>query len=107
MFGRFIGWLLSVTAAFFIGTSMAGDPSEKTDSELQQKVQAHMDVIVDESAGIVDDVMEEARKDERVQKAEEFVNDVREIAQNTADDIEEHFGAEEAVTEGVEEAITE
>ena len=29
-----------------------------------------MDVIVDESAGIVDDVMEEARKDERVQNSE-------------------------------------
>ena len=39
------------------------------------------------------------------------MEDVKEIAQNTADDIDAHFGkqdeAEEAVTEGLTEAVTE
>ena len=106
---NYLGWLLSMVLAFFAGASV-GNRTEPADSELQQKVQGHMDVIVDEAAGIVDDVAEEARKNEHVQNAEQFVQDVREIAQNTADDIEAHFGSreeEEAVTEGVTEAATE
>ena len=91
--GQIIGWLLSLSLAFFIGISVGNHNSDApSDSELQQKVQDHMDVIIDEAAGIVDDVAEEARKDERVREAEEFVDDVKDIAQNTADDIDAHFG---------------
>ena len=109
MFGAFLGWLWSMGLAFFAGVNMGSN--HETDSELQQKVQGHMDVIVDESAAIIDDVTEEVRKDERVQEAEQFVNDVKEIAQNTADDIDAHFGNHEeteAVSEAVEtEAVSE
>ena len=75
------------------------------DNELQQKVQDHMDVIVDESAAIVDDVMDEVRKDKHVQEAEEFHEDVKEIVNNTMDDIHEHFDEEE--TENLLEEETE
>ena len=113
MFGRIIGWLASVIFAFSLGAGIKSE-APKTDSELQQKVQSHMDAIVDESAAMVDDVMEEIRKDERVQRAEEFAGDVQEIVDNTMKDIEDHFGEEEtelepteAVTEAAEEAVTE
>ncbi|MBQ6322050.1 MAG: hypothetical protein IJI24_04180 [Lachnospiraceae bacterium] len=103
--GSMIGWLLSVTLAFFIGVNVNRD--KPADSELQQKVQDHMDVIVDESAAIIDDVTDEIRSSDYVQDAEKFADDIKEIAQNTADDIEAHFGTkEEAVTEA-EEAISE
>ena len=109
MFGRWLGWVASLLLAFFVGAGVGAPEKGETDSELQQKVQEHMDVIVDEAAAIVDDVAEEARKDERYQKAEEFVDDVREIADNTRADIEAHFGSEEE-TESLseaEEAVTE
>jgi len=101
MFGSFAGWLLSVILAFFAGASLDNN-DRAVDSELQQKVQGHMDVIVDETAGIIDDVTEEVRKNEDVQNAEQFVEDVKEIARNTADDIEAHFGNSEDT-----EALTE
>ena len=105
MFGHFFGWLLSVTLAFFIGANVGSD--RPADSELQQKVQDHMDVIIDESAAIVDDVNEEMRNSDVVQDAQKFADDVKEIAQNTADDIDAHFGKSEE-TEGLsEEAVTE
>jgi len=106
--GHFLGWLLSVCLAFFAGESV-GSRKAEPDSQLQQKVQEHMDVIVDETAGIIDDVSEEVRNNEHVQNAEQFVDDVREIAQNTADDIDAHFGTgeEAADTEAVTEAVTE
>ena len=100
---RILEKVLLFLFAFSLGAGMAGD-TKQVDPELQQKVQGHLDVIVDESAALVDDVLDEARKDERVQEAEEFVNDVREIAQNTADDIEAHFGEEESTEEEPEEA---
>ena len=100
MFSRFVGWLFSVVFAFSLGAGLTREPA--SDSELQQKVQDHMDVIVDESAAIVDDVMDEIRQDEHYQEAEQFASDVQEIIDNTRNDIQEHFCEEEteSVTEG-------
>ena len=80
--------------AFSLGTGYHSEQPEA--SELQQKVQGHVDTIVDETAAIVDDIMDEARKDERVQNAEAFVDDVKEIVDNTVQDIHDHFDPEEA-----------
>ena len=99
MISGFFGWLLSLVLAFSAGVSVGNRTEAPSNSELQQKVQDHMDVIVDESAAIVDDVTDEIRKNEHVQKAEEFADDVKEIAQNTKNDIEDHFGSKEAETE--------
>ncbi len=105
----FFLWILTVFFSFGAGASMGRD--YEPDTELEQKVQAHMDVIVDEAAGIVDDVSEaaeekretvesEIKDSEGYKKAEEFVNDVQEIADNTKADIEAHFGSDETETEG-------
>ena len=102
---RILRGLFTFFFAFSVGAGLASEKPENT--ELREKVQEHVDVIVDESAAIVDDLMDEARKDERVQKAEEFIDDVTEIAQNTADDIEAHFGTEECTEEEPEEALEE
>ena len=107
MFSRWLGWVASMILAFFVGAGISGTEKTASDSELQQKVQEHMDVIVDEAAAIVDDVAEEARKNEHVQKAEDFLTDVKEIADNTKEDIRAHFGTEEE-SEGEElEEVTE
>ena len=103
MFGGIFGRFLALIFAFSMGVSFASE-QPATDSELKQKVQQHMDVIADESAAIVDDVIDEARKDERVQNAEEFANDVNEIVGNTKQDIKDHFGPEEE-TEDLSEAV--
>ena len=66
-----------------------------------------MDVIVDETAAMVDDVVEEVRKDQRVQNAEAFVEDVKEIVDNTRDDIEAHFGTAESAEENAAEETEE
>ena len=107
MFGSLAGWLLSVVLAFFAGASLGNSSEKAADSELQQKVQDHMDVIVDETAGIIDDVTEEVRNNEHVKEAEQFADDVKEIARNTADDIDAHFGKKEEAEEAVTEALTE
>ena len=100
---KFLAWICSVVFAFNLGAGVGSDKEPET--ELQKKVQEHMDVIVDESAAMVDDVMEELRKDERVQNAEKFVNDVQEIVDNTKADIDAHFGSDEkAAEETAEEA---
>ena len=100
MFLRILRGIFTFLFAFSLGAGMS---TERTDNpELREKVQEHVDVIVDESAALVDDLIDEARKDERVQRAEEFLDDVEEIAQNTADDIEAHFGCDET-EEGPEE----
>lgn len=104
----FWAWLLSILLSFGAGTAVGRN--YEPDTELEQKVQGHMDVIVDEAAGIVDDVSAAAREhretlesevkdSETYKKAEEFVNDVQEIADNTAADIDAHFGTEETETE--------
>lgn len=103
-----LAWILSMFLSFGAGVNAGRDYEE--DTELEQKVQAHMDVIVDEAAGIVDDVSDAARsrretiesefkESDEYQKAEEFVNDVKEIADNTKADIDEHFGSDETETE--------
>ena len=104
--------LIALILTFIMGVSFGAGAASKSpsDSELKQKVQDHMDIIVDESAGIVDDVVEEIRKDERVQKAESFAEDVNEIVDNTVNDIHDHFGndeAESAAAEIAEEAAAE
>ena len=91
MFGKFVLWLCSVVFAFSLGTQSANPKA--TDSELEKKVRDHIDVIVDEAAGIADDISAEISKDERVQQATEFVDDVKDIIRNTQEDIEEHFGS--------------
>lgn len=106
MFASFFKGLLTFIFAFSLGAGFAQDKPESADSGLQQKVQEHMDVIVDESAAIVDDVIDEVRGTEDYQKAEEFVDDVNEIIDNTANDIKEHFGLEEE-SEALTETLTE
>ena len=103
-----LAWLLTVFLSFGAGVNAGRDSQQ--DTELEQKVQAHMDVIVDEAAGIVDDVTASAKEhreaaesefkeSDEYKKAEEFVSDIREIADNTKADIDEHFGLKETETE--------
>ena len=68
---NFLAWLLSLIMAFSFGTQV-GTREEETDDELRNRVQEHLDVIVDESAAILDDVTDAIREDERVKDAEEF-----------------------------------
>ena len=84
---KLISWVLSLIFAFSLGAGVRSDNNTETNSELQQKVQDHMDVIVDEAAAIVDDVTAEIRQNEHVQEAEAFAEDVKEIVNNTMDDI--------------------
>ena len=106
---NFLSWLLSIILAFTLG-AQSGTKTTETDDELRNKVQEHLDVIVDESAAIVDEVTESIRKDEKVQEAEQFVKDVQEVAQETLDDlnqvaedtkerIEEKFGPDDEAPE--------
>ena len=99
---KVFAWLFSVIFAFNLGAGVKSD--KPADSELEQKIRDHMDVIVDETAAMVDDVTDELRKNEKVQKAEEFVGDVKEIIDNTKNDIDAHFGTTET-TERTEEAV--
>ena len=112
--GGFFSWLLSVLLAFGAGTAAGRHYEPNTD--LEQQVSDHVDVIVDEMAGIVDDVnaakeqrqsewAEEMETDEDYRRAKEFVEDVREIADNTAADIEAHFGSGEEETEAAESVL--
>ena len=102
---RLISWILSLFLAFSMGTGY--DKNHESDSELANKIQDHLDIIVDESAAIVDDVIDEIRGSEKVQKAEEFIDDVKDIAGNTIDDIHDHFDEEEDEDETVEETAAE
>ena len=112
--GGFFSWLLSVLLAFGAGTAAGRHYEPNTD--LEQQVSDHVDVIVDEMAGIVDDVNAakeqrqseweaEMETDEDYRRAKEFVEDVREIADNTAADIEAHFGSGEEETEAAESVL--
>ena len=111
---NFLSWLLSILLAFTLG-AQSGTKTTETDDELRNRVQEHLDVIVDESAAIVDEVTESIRKDEKVQEAEQFIQDVQDVAQETIDDlnqvaedakkrVEEKFGPDEAAEE-TEEAL--
>ena len=86
---KLIAWLLSMILAFSLGAGMNDHTGTETDDELKNKVQQHIDVIVDESAAIVDDITEEIRKDDRVREAEQFVKDAEEIIQETADEVQQ------------------
>lgn len=121
MIMKLVSWLLSLIFAFSLGAGVKTADTEEANSELQQKVQDHMDIIVDEAAAIVDDVTEQIRQNEHVQEAEAFADDVKEIISNTKEDIKNHFGssveadpssdaeatADDAVTEDVAEAAEE
>ena len=87
---RFLAWLFSMIFAFNLGAGVNSD--KPADSELEQKIRDHMDVIVDESAAMMDDIADEFRNNEHVKEAEAFAEDVREIVDNTKQDIEDHFG---------------
>ncbi len=97
---KVFAWLFSVIFAFNLGAGVNSD--QPADSELEQKIRDHMDVIVDETAAMVDDVTDELRKNEKVKEAEDFVNDVQEIIDNTKEDIDAHFGTQETTEEAVE-----
>ncbi|MBQ9306840.1 MAG: hypothetical protein IJ229_02845 [Clostridia bacterium] len=107
MFSNFLTWLLSVILAFNLGAGVASREATTEDNELKQKVQDHLDVIVDEAAGLVDDVLDDVRQNEKVQEAEAFVEDVKDIMRNTLDDIDAHFGTEDEEAETAEEAAEE
>ena len=83
---KFLAWLLSIFFAFNLGAQTADSPKE-TDDELRNKVQEHLDVIMDESAALVDDVADSIRNDERVQDAEQFIQNVQDVAEETLDDL--------------------
>ena len=102
---KFLIWLVSVFFAFNLGAGSQKVPTA-TDEELRGRVQEHIDVIVDESAAIVDEVTESLRENEQVQEMEKFLQDVREVTEETMDDltqvaqdaktrVEEKFGAGE------------
>ena len=105
-----LAWLLAMALGFSAGVS-AGRDYEK-DTELEKKVQAHMDVIVDDVTASAkqrrETVESELRENESYRKAEEFVTDVQEIADNTKADIEAHFGTDETETEtGAAETVSD
>ena len=82
---KVFAWLFSVIFAFNLGAGVNSD--QPADSELEQKIRDHMDVL---------------RKNEKVKEAEDFVNDVQEIIDNTKKDIDAHFGTQETTEEAVE-----
>ncbi len=47
---RFLAWILGILFVMGVG----GAKPKETDEELRGKVQAHIDAIIDEGAGIVD-----------------------------------------------------
>ena len=96
---KVIIWLVSLLIAFSMGAERGGKIAE-TDDELRARVQGHMDVIVDESAAIVDEVAGEIRSDERVQQAEQFARDAQEIASDTLTDL---AGVADSTREKIEE----
>ena len=87
---KFLAWLLSVFFAFNLGAQTADSPKE-TDDELRNKVQEHLDVIMDESAALVDDVTDSIRNDERIQDAEKFIQNVQDVAEETLDDLNQVY----------------
>ena len=95
MFSRFLGWFLSMTLAFFAGANIGS--KAPADSELKEKVQGHMDVIVDESAAIVDDITEELRG--REQEVEEAISEAVSEQEEEFRDVLETVPEEEKVTE--------
>ena len=96
---KFLAWVLSLFFAFNLG-AQGTRPDTETDEELRNRVQEHLDVIVDESAAIVDEVTKEVREDPQVQEAVKFAEDVKEVAEETLEDLE---GVAERTKERLEE----
>ena len=105
MFFQQLGaWFLSLLVVFGVGVNAGREyEPEEANPELKQKVTEHLDAIVDEMAGLADDLnteaekqMEEFRQSEFVRSVEDFFNNVKEIAENTAEDIRKRFGGDEA-----------
>ena len=104
MFFQQLGaWFLSLLMVFGIGVSAGreGEPEEFS-PELKQKITAHMDVIVDEMAGMADDISEEVSKridefrdSDFVKSLEEYIDNMQKILEDLKKDIEERFGLEE------------
>ncbi|MBQ9251334.1 MAG: hypothetical protein IJ188_01685 [Clostridia bacterium] len=114
---KFLAWILSLIFAFNLGAGTTTEPKE-TDEELRNRVQEHIDTIVDEGAAIVDEIAEEIRNDEQVQEAEQFIQDVQDVAEETLKDlnqvyenakdrVEEKFGSQETETEAAPETVEE
>jgi len=115
---KFLAWLLSLVFAFNLGAGSKTDSARETDAELRNRVQEHIDTIVDESAAIVDEVTESIRQDERVKEVEKKVQDVKDVVtdtaqdvnqviENTKDRVEEKFGPEETVAPEAMPAVPE
>lgn len=108
---KLITWLVTLVLAFTLGSDYGrNQPARETDGELRDRVQQHLDVIVDESAAIVDDVTEAVRQNEHVQNAETFLQDAKDVAEETAEEvqtvidhtkerIDEKFGTNDAASE--------
>ena len=107
---RIWAWILGILIALNVG----GAQPKETDDELRSKIQSHIDVIVDESAAIIDDVAESIRSNERLQDADQKLADAAEVAQDTAAELEQVlesagsrmrdiFGADECAEEPAEE----
>ena len=86
-----LAWLLSLVMAFSAGANSADTSSKETDDELRARVQEHIDTIVDEGAAIVDEITDEIRENEHVKEAEQFARDVQEIAEDTAEELNQVF----------------
>ena len=96
-----MAWILGVLLALGAG----GAKPKETDEELRNKIQSHIDTIVDEGAALVDDVAESLRGNESLQEAGKFIQDVIDVTEETAEDlegvlddararVEERFGAD-------------
>ena len=87
---KFFAWLLSLLFAFNLGAQNRTVPTE-TDEELRGRVQGHLDTIVDESAAIVDEIAGTVREDGRVQEAERFASDMKDIAEEAIQDLDQVY----------------
>ena len=87
---KFFAWLLSLLFAFNLGAQNGTVPTE-TDEELRGRVQGHLDTIVDESAAIVDEIAGTVREDGRVQEAERFASDMKDIAEEAIQDLDQVY----------------
>ena len=96
MFFQQLGaWFLSLLVVFGVGVNAGREyEPEEANPELKQKVTEHLDAIVDEMAGLADDLnaeaekqMEEFRQSEFVHSVEDFFNNVKEIAELLGEEV--------------------
>ena len=112
-FRNLFAWFLSILMALGLISGVNPDTVVATATDIQQKVTENVDAMVDEAAAFADSVnaaveekVNEVRESEAGQKVEQFATDVREIVDNTAQDIQDHFGPE-ATEAPVTEETTE